>query len=97
MPAFDDHKRTIENEELDFQTASKTKPLLKDHKVKSVEEEESRVSQEDEEDEEQGYYLEEFGKLQLPYDPEKIGVFHGSNNTTYIGLIAKSELIIFII
>ena len=43
------------------------------------------------------YFLEEFGKLQLPYYPTNIGLFSGSNSVTYILMTMKNELIVFII
>ena len=43
------------------------------------------------------YFLEEFGKLQLPYYPTNIGLFSGANSVTYILMTMKNELIVFII
>ena len=43
------------------------------------------------------YYLEEFGKLQLPYYPANIGLFSGANSVTYILMTMKNEMIVFII
>lgn len=55
-------------------------------------------SQFDEIDEQpQDYYLEEFGKLKLQYDPYKVGVFSGSGGVTYVVMLVQSELIVFII
>ena len=45
----------------------------------------------------QDYYLEEFGKLKLQYDPYKVGVFSGSGGVTYVVMLVQSELIVFII
>ena len=45
----------------------------------------------------QDYYLEEFGKLKLQYDPYKVGVFSGSGGVTYVVLLVQNELIVFII
>ena len=45
----------------------------------------------------QDYYLEEFGKLKLQYDPYKVGVFSGSGGVTYVVLLVQTELIVFII
>ena len=50
-----------------------------------------------EDNEQQEYYLEEFGKLQLNYFPDKVGIFSGMNGVTYVLMTQKSELIVFII
>ena len=45
----------------------------------------------------QEYFLEEFGKLKLPYFPEKIGLFSGTNGINYILMSMDRDLIVFII
>ena len=45
----------------------------------------------------QDYFLEEFGKLKLQYNPYKVGVFSGSGGVTYVVMLAQTELIVFII
>lgn len=48
-------------------------------------------------DEPQDYFLEEFGKLKLQYNPYKVGTFSGSGGVTYVVMLAQTELIVFII
>ena len=47
--------------------------------------------------EKQDYYLDEFGKLQLPYSPSKIGIFSGSLGVTYIMMSVDTNIIVFVI
>ena len=48
-------------------------------------------------DAKQEYFLEEFGKLRLPYAPERIGVHTGSKGEAYVLLAMNRELVVFII
>ena len=43
------------------------------------------------------YYLDEFGKLELNYNAEKIGVFAGLHGTTFVLMTVGQDLIVFII
>ena len=43
------------------------------------------------------YFLELFGSCPLPYFPDKIGVFSGSNAMTYLLMTVENELIVLLI
>ena len=59
---------------------------------------ESLGSIDDEYEPERGeYYLDEFGKLELNYNAERIGVFAGLNGTTFVLMTVGQDLIVFII
>ena len=44
-----------------------------------------------------GYVLEEFGSLELGYYPSKVNVFQAANAITYITMVQRSQLIIFMV
>lgn len=46
---------------------------------------------------EEEYFLELFGQCPLPYFPDKIGVFSGSNAITYLLMTVDKELIVLLI
>ena len=43
------------------------------------------------------YFLEEFGKLNLDYFPDKLGVFTGLNGTTFVLMSVDKDLVVFVI
>ena len=44
-----------------------------------------------------GYFLSEFGKLDLPLYPRKIAVFQGTNGVTYVTMVMGRDFVLFII
>ena len=47
--------------------------------------------------EQEKHFLELFGSCPLPYFPDKIGVFSGSNAQTYLLITVENELIVLLI
>ena len=45
----------------------------------------------------EAFFLEEFGKLNLPYKPFAVKVCSSSNGATYVLLVEEQSLVVFII